>query len=213
MITSKVSAMSKVKVTRKDRAAQTRSRMLDAAYRCFCEAGYRATTMANIAEQSGVAVQTLYFTFHTKDELFQAVHDRTVLGVDELPPLSQPWHVKMTAAPEVSEAIHHLVTGVEVILARVAPLLPAFQAVAEDPAGAVWRRGEQLRLEGYRGLVVELCTKAPVRSGLSRSQATDLLFVLLSPDLYRALVLERGWPASRWRAWLERLILRDIFDQ
>jgi AcrR family transcriptional regulator len=205
--------MSKVKVTRQEKAAQTRSRMLDAAYQCFCEAGYRATTMANIAERSGVAVQTLYFTFHTKDELFQAVHDRTVLGPDELPPPRQPWHAKMTAAPGVSDAIHHLVTGVEVILARVAPLLPAFQAVSEDPAGAVWRRGEQLRLDGYRDLVAELSTKAPLRRGLSRSQATDLLFVLLSPDLYRALVLERGWPASRWRGWLEQSILHDIFEQ
>jgi AcrR family transcriptional regulator len=205
--------MGKVKVTRQEKAAQTRSRMLDAAYQCFCEAGYRATTMANIAERSEVAVQTLYFTFHTKDELFQAVHDRTVLGVDELPPPRQPWHAKMTAAPDLSEAIHHLVTGVEVILARVAPMLPAFQAVSEDPAGAVWRRGEQLRLDGYRDLVAELSTKAPLRRGLSRSQATDLLFVLLSPDLYRALVLERGWPASRWRAWLERSILHDIFEQ
>jgi len=205
--------MSKVKVTRQDKAAQTRSRMLDAAYQCFCEAGYRATTMANIAEQSGVAVQTLYFTFHTKDELLQAVHDRTVLGRDELPPPRQPWHAKMTAAPEVPDAIHHMVTGVEVILARVAPLLPAFQAVSEDPAGAVWRRGEQLRLDGYRDLVAELSAKAPLRRGLRRSQATDLLFVLLSPDLYRALVLERGWPASRWRAWLEKSILHDLFEQ
>lgn len=120
---------------------------------------------------------------------------------------------KMKAAPEVSEAIHHMVAGVEVILARVAPLLPAFQAVSEDPAGAVWRRGEQLRLDGYRDLVAELSTKAPLRRGLNRRQATDLLFVLLSPDLYRALVLERDWPASRWRVWLEKSILHDIFEQ
>lgn len=213
MVTSRVSVVSKVKVTRQEKAAQTRTRMLNAAYQCFCEAGYRATTMANIAEKSGVAVQTLYFTFHTKDGLFQAVHDRMVLGEDDLPPPRQPWHARMEAAPDVPEAIHHLVTGVEEILARVAPLLPAFQAVAEDPAGAVWRRGEQLRLDGYRDLITELSAKAPLRRGLSLSQATDLLFVLLSPDLYRALVLDRGWPAPRWRDWLEKSIAFDIFEQ
>jgi len=205
--------MSEVKITRHDKAAETRTRMLGAAYQSFCEAGYRATTMANIAEQSGVAVQTLYFTFGTKDRLLQAVHDRMVLGEDELPPVRQPWHAKMTAAPDISEAIHYLVAGVEVILARVAPLIPVFLAVSEDPAGVVWRRGEQLRLEGYRDLVAELSKKAHLRRGLGQSQATDLLFVLLSPEVYRALVLERGWPASRWRAWLERSVLFDIFDQ
>ena len=64
--------------------------MLEAAYELFCSDGYRATTMEAIAERAGVAVQTLYFTFHTKDELFQAVHDHTVLGDDIVPPPMQP---------------------------------------------------------------------------------------------------------------------------
>jgi AcrR family transcriptional regulator len=45
--------------------------MLDAAIACFTTSGYAGTTMAQIAEQAGVAVQTLYFTFHTKAELLQ----------------------------------------------------------------------------------------------------------------------------------------------
>lgn len=187
--------------------------MVHAAYECFCELGYRATTMAAIAERAGVAVQTLYFTFHTKDELLQAVHDYSVLGVDGLPPRQQPWYERMTAEAEVSDAIRHLVAGVEPILARVAPMIPVFHAASEDPAGEVWSRAERLRLEGYAGIVVDLSKKATLHKHLTRQQAADLLFVLLSPELYRGLVLERGWAPSRWRSWLERAILADLFQE
>ena len=68
---------------------------------------------------------------------------------------------------------------------------PRAQAGSSLRLAKVWDTSRGSQPEGYRDLVAELCTKAPVRRG-SRSQATDLLFVLLSPDLYRALVLERG---------------------
>src|ERR1051325_4765243 len=89
--------------SRREKAAATRRRMLDAAYELFCRDGYRATTMEAIADRAGVAVQTLYFTFHTKDELFQAVHERTVLGDENLPPRMQPWYLAAVAAPDVRE--------------------------------------------------------------------------------------------------------------
>ena len=44
------------KPTRRQRAAQTRRRMLDAAITCFTTTGYDGTTMAQIAKQAGVAV-------------------------------------------------------------------------------------------------------------------------------------------------------------
>ena len=66
--------------------------MLAAAYDLFCELGFRAATMDAIAERAGVAVQTLYFTFHTKDELVQAVHEWTVLGDDPVAPPLQSWY-------------------------------------------------------------------------------------------------------------------------
>ena len=77
--------------------------MLDAAYDLFCSDGYRPTTMEAIAERAGVAVQTLYFTFHTKDDLFQEVHERTVLGDENLPPPMQTWYLAAVASEDKLE--------------------------------------------------------------------------------------------------------------
>jgi AcrR family transcriptional regulator len=201
----------KAKITRQEKAAATRRRMLDAAYDLFCDLGYRATTMEAIAERAGVAVQTVYFTFHTKDELFQAVHERTVVGDENIPPPMQSWYLAAVNADDIGEAVRHVARGVVSISRRVAPMIPAFHAVSGDPAGAVWERSENLRLAGMVDLVAALSSKATLRRGLTREHAADVLYVLLGPELYRTLVLERGWTERQFATWVERAILRDLF--
>lgn len=214
MATSRVQVVPDVKkptASRQERAAQTRGRMLDAAYDLFCEQGFRATTMGGIAERAGVAVQTLYFTFHTKDALLQEVHDRTVLGDDPVPPPQQPWHVAALSEPDGRRALARIIEGVMAIQARVAPMIPVFQAVSGDAAGRVYRRGEDLRRKGYEGLIHALAAKTPLRRGLTEAKACDLLFVVLGPELYRSLVLECGWSQADWQAWATHALTRDLF--
>jgi len=186
--------------------------MLDAAYQLFCEQGYRATTMDAIAEKAGVAVQTLYFTFHTKDELLQQVHDRTVLGDEGLPPQLQPWYRAAMAEPDLATALRTIVEGTQTIFARVAPMLPVFHTVASEPAGAVWQRAEQLRIDGYDTLLRALEAKQPLRKGLRHADARDVLFVVLGPETYRAFVQQRHWSVARWVRWTVSVLAHDLFD-
>ena len=61
-----------VKITRRERAKATRRRIAEAALARFSGQGYAATTMDAIAADASIAVQTVYFTFHTKAELLIA---------------------------------------------------------------------------------------------------------------------------------------------
>jgi AcrR family transcriptional regulator len=169
--------------------------------------------MQDIADRAGVAVQTTYFSFRTKDGLLQAVHDRTVLGEEGLPPQHQSWYLQAVAAPIIDDAVATLVAGVAGILARVAPMLPVFESVSADPAGAVYRHGERLRRDGFNQLITLLTRAAPLRQGMSHAHAVDLLFVLLGPPLYRSLVIESGWAEHEWAAWVTATLLRDLFDR
>jgi AcrR family transcriptional regulator len=198
-------------LSRQEKAAGTRRRMLDAAYELFCSDGYRTTTMEAIAERAGVAVQTLYFTFHTKDELFQEVHERTVLGDENLPPPMQPWYLAAVAADDIKNAVRHICRGVLSISRRVAPMIPAFHAVAGDPAGAVWERSQQMRHDGMIDLVTALAKKTPLRKNVTKDHAADVLYLLLGPDLYWTMVLGRGWTERQLANWTERVVLNDLF--
>jgi AcrR family transcriptional regulator len=186
--------------------------MLDAAIRCFTTAGYGGTTMATIAAEPGVAVQTLYFTFHTKSELLQQTFDRAVLGDVPVPPHETDWYRSMEAERKLRPALHHLVSGVTAILERFAPLRSVFdEARADEVVHEVWQRGEQLRLEGYRQIVEILAKKRPLRVEYDVEGATDVLFVLLGPDTFRAFIEGRRWSIERWQTWVVATIGRELF--
>src|SRR6266545_3607683 len=123
------------KLSRRERAKATHWRIIKAAYALFCERGYAGTTMAQIAEAAEVAVQTVYFTFHTKAALLSRAYDFAVMGESEpVVPTEQPWYREMIAEPDVTVAIRHLVTGVGEITRRVTPLYVVARGTAEgDP--------------------------------------------------------------------------------
>lgn len=198
-------------VNRRAKAEATRARIIASAYDLFCRAGYRGTTMGLIAEQAQVAVQTVYFTFHTKDDLLQAVFEWTVLGDDGKPPPLQDWHIEAFAEPDTYRAVPKLVAGIGTINARMAPLIPVFHAVAQDPAGAIYRKSEDLRRADMTRLADALDQKTPLRKGVTVRLAADLLFVLTGPALYRDFVIEAVWTPQDWTRWVTDTLIRDLF--
>jgi AcrR family transcriptional regulator len=201
------------KPTRRDRARATRLRITKAAYSRFCERGYAGTTMADIADAAGVAVQTVYFVFHTKSELLSRTYDFAVLGEEEpLPPEMQPWYARMIAEPNVSDALRHAASGIGAILARARPLDIVVRAAAtSDPdAARIRARHEGWREEGYRAMLDVLRTKSSLREGVSPERATQLLLMYLG-DVYRILVQDFGWSHDDWIDWTVATVAEQLF--
>ena len=65
-------------VTNKQRKAETRSRLLDAASELFTEFGYESSTLESIADRAGLHVQTLYRHFPCKAELAAELWHRSL---------------------------------------------------------------------------------------------------------------------------------------
>jgi len=197
---------------RRERTLATRRRMVGAAYRLFCENGYVATTMEAIAREAGVAVPTLYFTFHTKGAILGEALDAAVMGLDEpLDPEDAPWYRAFEAEPDPRRALKMLVENTTVILRRVGPLMAAIHAAANDPeVAAVHDLAARRRQEGYRDIVRLLARKEGLRQGLTVARATDILFVLLSPDLFDALANGRGWSFVECNRWLVEVLSEQL---
>jgi AcrR family transcriptional regulator len=62
--------------SRADKTEAQRSRILDAAQRCFAESGFHAATMATIAETAGISAGLAYRYFPSKDAIVLAIIDR-----------------------------------------------------------------------------------------------------------------------------------------
>jgi AcrR family transcriptional regulator len=207
---------SEPRLPRRERARATERRIVRAAYTLFCDQGYADTTMAQVAEAAGVAVQTVYFTFHTKAALLARAYQLAVGGEHEPRiPQQQPWYAAMVSEPDLVRALRHLVTGVGEILRRVTPLYLVARVTADsDPDTArVLASSEKLRADGYRGALELLHAKAELRPGLTLERATDVLLLLLGRDAYHALVDERGWSHEEWVNWTVSAVTEQIFGR
>jgi AcrR family transcriptional regulator len=65
-------------LTRPEKQARTRTRLIDAAARVFGRRGYRQATLEEIASEAGHTTGAVYSNFSSKEELFLALADREV---------------------------------------------------------------------------------------------------------------------------------------
>src|SRR5437763_16336971 len=95
------------------RSRATRARIVEAATRVFVRDGYLTTTMAAIAAEAGVAVQSLYLGFGSKLGILSAAFDVAVVGdVEPVPLLERPWVRELAACPDGPRALRLFVAEV-----------------------------------------------------------------------------------------------------
>ena len=198
--------------SRRDRALATRLRMIHAAQKVFTSHGYAGARMIDIAAESGVAVQTVYFTFHTKAELLQACYELAVLGEDDpRPPSAQPWYSAMLGATDGHAAIRHFAEGTSAIAARVALLDDVVRSAAHEPdAAQVRAHNERLRRDGYTRIISHLAGLFGLPAGRDPASAVDILLTLAGPATYRSLVADYGWPHDRFVDWLAAILSQQL---
>ena len=68
----------------KEKAEETRCRILDAAERVFVEKGVSNTSLAQLAEAAGVTRGAIYWHFTNKADLFDAMMSRVILPMEEM---------------------------------------------------------------------------------------------------------------------------------
>jgi len=198
---------------RAEKAQETRRRIVQAATDLFVADGYGATNLQDVADRAGVAVQTIYFVFGNKRALLKELVDVTIAGDTEpIATMERPWFteaVAMRAAPDMLAAY---VPGSSAVLARVAPIMRVLEAaVANDPeVSALWPQDEDLRYVVQRAAAEALVTKSGRRKGLTVDKAADLLYGILSPELYLLFVRDRAWSHDHWVKWATQTLKAQL---
>ncbi|MDQ3576549.1 MAG: TetR/AcrR family transcriptional regulator [Actinomycetota bacterium] len=189
---------------RKARAARTRAAIIRAATEEFRSSGYHGTTMAAIAKRARVAVQTVYFVFHTKPALLTAAFDSAVMGEDDpAAPEETSWWQEGTTTTDGPKAIELFVTNVAEISTRAAVLdRVALAAATTDPEIVdLIARHESLRTQGFRTYIDTLAARGLLQDELDPSEATDVLLTLAGADVFLNFTEGRGWTLQRYVRW------------
>ena len=194
-----------IAVSRRDRAAATRLRIVTSAHELFVEHGYAATTMDGIAARAGVAVQTVYYTFRTKGLLLREVVEHAGAGRPDAPPVDErPWMREAMSEESGDRALAVAVEHGVDIYVRAAPLWRSLHAAAiSDPEVDAYAQTMAAgRRAGMGGLVARLDSLGYLREGLTVDRATDLVFALFSHETFLALTRDARWTVEDYKAWL-----------
>jgi AcrR family transcriptional regulator len=74
------------RLTREEKKAQTRERLIEAAARVFAEKGFAATSLDEVADAAGLTKGAVYSNFENKEDLVRAVlevHDQRLHSISE----------------------------------------------------------------------------------------------------------------------------------
>ncbi|HEX8207716.1 MAG TPA: TetR family transcriptional regulator [Solirubrobacteraceae bacterium] len=189
---------------RRAQAAATRREILDAAQRLFEERGYAATTIAAIAEAAGVAPRTVSLAFETKAGVLRALWNVRLRGDDDEAPVAQrAWYREVLDEPDPERKLRLNARNSRAVKSRVGALLNVVRAGAQaDPdVAALWDRIENEFHANQRRIVETLHAAKALRRGLDVDRAADVLWALNHPDVWRLLVVERGWTPEQYERW------------
>lgn len=198
---------------RRRQPAETRRRILEAAHRLFFEQGYAGTTMAAIANEAGVAVQTVYFAFHTKGELLMQLVLATGADDPDAPPhRDRGWVRQIMSSTDARRQIALMSEHGTDIFVRIAPLMGLIEAAlaSDSNLGGAWSETIRGRREGMCEQVRVIARSRAIRPELGVEGAADIVFLLQRPETLRVLTVECGWSVERYKAWLFQTLCQQL---
>lgn len=196
---------------RQAQAHQTRRQILEAARESFEKNGYSGATLDAIAEKAGVAPETIFAVFGNKRSILAELVDLAV-GGDNLPvPLLQrPGPQTVMREQEPRRQLHMFAYDIAHILARVAPLFEIMRMAAktEPEIAELLQTRLANRLDNLGRFVQHVARHTALREGLGVEQATETVWAITSPELFRLLTVDRGWSQEQYSEWLGDALVR-----
>ena len=190
---------------REERAAVTRRRILDAARHRFFEDGYAATTLSAVAEEAGVAVQTVYAVFGSKAAILAELR-ALVVNLPEADAAGRAAMWEPTPERRLAGFAHAIrlrwelagdIVRVHQDAVRVDPSLRPGIAAAEAR-----RRGGIAAF--VRGISMDLGARVDVERSIGVVNALTLYSV------YDELISVQGWTPDAYEAWLADSLVAGV---
>ena len=198
----------------------TRLRIIEAAKALFIEHGYPATTLEATAAAADTSLPTLYRLFPSKRVLLKAVLDVSFGGDDQPVAFGDRPEVQAARAePDPVALVRAFARIGRDFMVRSSAIMHVLATAAQVDSDAA-QLMEQIRRQrrtGQSRIVAALSARGALDPGLEFSEAADITYAALSPDVHRILTVECGWTAEQYEQWLVRslraLLRPDLAEQ
>jgi AcrR family transcriptional regulator len=189
---------------RRAQAEATRRDILSAAQRLFEQQGYAATTMAQIADEAGVALKTVYLAFETKSGLLRALWNLLLRGDEEDRPVAErDWYRAVLDENDPEKRLRLNAQNSAAGKRRISAILEVIRhaSPADPETAALWQRIQSDYRANQRAIVARLADRGDLRPDLDVETATDILWTINHPNTWQLLVVDRGWSPDQYEQW------------
>jgi AcrR family transcriptional regulator len=197
---------------RQAQAQETRRRVVTAARQLFIEYGYAGATIDVIAQEAGIAPETIFATFGSKRAILAEVIMAAVGGDQSVPVLEQsgPQAVKQQTDPV--QMLQLFAADVTARLERVAPVFAVMRVAAktEPDIAELLKHLSGIRLKNIATIPPQLAQQKALRKGLTLEQAAETIWAIASPEIFSLLTLDRGWPKEQYVRWLSETLAQVL---
>jgi AcrR family transcriptional regulator len=190
-----------------------RAAVVEAARALFVERGYAAATIDAISERSDVPAATVYRLFTSKLGILTALLDVSIVGDDDPVALQdRPDAKALFAEVDAKKQLAGFAAIARQINVRAAPVYHALVgAAASDPEAAeLLAEYTRRRQKGQGQIARSLAHAGALPQELKERDAADLIHALMSPEVFRLLVSDRGWSSGRYERWLARTLADQL---
>lgn len=195
------------------RTRLARRAVVDAARTLFIERGYVATTIEAISEHSDVPTATVYRLFAAKLGILKALLDASIAGDDQPLAVQERSDVaSLFTEPDPHKLLGGFAGLTTAINQRTNDIYRVLASAAgSDPAAAeLLNEIRQQRDQGQSQIARSLSRAHALKPGLRERDAADLIHALMSPEVYRHLVGDRGWTPERYKQWLATTLTEQL---
>lgn len=189
----------------------TRADVIAAARQLFVKSGYTTTTIEAIAEAARVPLGTVYRLFGSKRGILLSVLDVAFGGDDEqIAYRDRPATQAALAHQDPLRLLEAFAPSTRELLERSAPILQVLRGAAEadTEAAELYAEAQRQRYQGQANIARVLAERGQL--AVTEKEATDILFTLKSPEVFRTLTLERGWSGEQYERWLTRALAATV---
>jgi len=202
--------MSSARLDRRERMAQqTRREILETARKLFAERGYVATSVSDIAEEAGVAVQTIYARLGSKHGLLMGLLDL----IDEEGNVSEGAGAVVTASTAAA-ALKAEIRLTRVLQQQCGDIIGALLTAAAIEPGLehAVAEGQRRHRNGASLTIKRISELGGLREGLPAARAAALLSAATSHYAWSELVDASNLSWSQAEQTLSDALARAILE-
>jgi AcrR family transcriptional regulator len=193
--------------SRRAKAEETRARILSTARALFSEHGVDKVPIDVIAEQAGVASSTVYAVFRSKGGILKAIIQSTFFGPNYARIAER---TRETDDPvellRITASISRVIFDTEKEEIGLMRGISAFSPELKEVETEFERIRFDLQEERSRLLVKTF----PIARKLGLAKVRDIMWMYTGRDIYRMLVLERGWSSNDYEEWLAQTLIEAL---